>query len=156
MIALRGIRAADAPALRALEEAAFSDPWSEEAFRSAASDPDAIFLLAEENGALAGYIGAFRVPGAMQIANLAVAPVFRRRGIGMTLLRAVQSAAEADGREALWLEVRVSNAPARALYEKAGFEAVGVRRRYYAHPTEDAILMNKTLLKGNDDADTGH
>jgi ribosomal-protein-alanine N-acetyltransferase len=72
-----------------------------------------------------------------------VVPVRHRQGVGRRLLDAVLSAVRRDGAVEIWLEVRQSNAAARALYERAGFTEVGLRRRYYDRPVEDAIVMRR-------------
>ncbi len=89
----------------------------------------------EEEGRVAGFIAVREVaPGETELLNLAVAPEFRRRGIGGGLVRAVL-------RGMVFLEVRESNQAARQFYKRLGFQEVGVRQDYYAFPPEDAIVM---------------
>jgi ribosomal-protein-alanine acetyltransferase len=80
-----------------------------------------------------------------EVANLAVASAARGQGIGALLVQAVLDRARAMGALDCWLEVRASNAAARGLYRHLGFDDVGLRRRYYARPVEDAILMRRNL-----------
>ena len=82
-----------------------------------------------------------------EIANLAVAPSARRHGIGAALLDASLGEARRRGVKQVYLEVRESNAAARALYERRGFSVVGRRKRYYRHPDEDALLLRRTIGK---------
>ena len=76
-----------------------------------------------------------------EILNLAVAPPGRRRGLGRALVRGVLDALTSRGARAIYLEVRESNAPARALYAAHGFREVGRRKQYYRRPVEDAIVL---------------
>ncbi len=130
------------PQLTALEQICFpADPWSESVYRAALDNPAVAILLAQgEDGALLGYAVLSTVLDEGNLDNIAVAPEARRQGVADALL----SALTAFGREhlaCLMLEVRSSNAPAIALYEKHGFTAVGRRKNYYDAPREDAILM---------------
>ena len=135
------------PAVAALETVCFpADPWSESVYRAALDNPAVAILLAQgEDGALLGYAVLSTVLDEGNLDNIAVAPEARRRGIADALL----SALTAFGREhlaCLMLEVRSSNAPAIALYEKHGFAAVGRRKNYYELPKEDAVLMTLSFL----------
>ena len=134
------------PQVAALERACFpADPWSEGLFREALDNPAAAVLLAQgEGGSLLGYAVVSAVLDEGNLDNIAVAPDARRQGVGDALMRALTG----FGREnlaALTLEVRASNAPAIALYEKHGFAAVGRRKNYYSVPREDALLMTLTF-----------
>ena len=92
-------------------------------------------LVAEVKTALAGFL-AFRklADDEAEILNLAVFPQFRKRGVAQALLQALPAAQ-------VFLEVRESNAAARALYRKAGYQQVGIRPGYYEKPNEAAIVM---------------
>ena len=134
------------PAVAALEQVCFpADPWSLELFQAALENPSASILLAEgEDGSLLGYAVLSVILDEGNLDNIAVAPGARRRGVADALLDVLTG----FGREnlaALMLEVRASNAPAIALYEKHGFAAVGRRKNYYDAPREDAILMTLTF-----------
>ncbi len=140
------ITAAHLPQLAALEQVCFpADPWSEDLFRDALENPRVCILLAEgEDGAALGYAVLSTVLDEGNLDNIAVAPDVRRQGVADALLRALTG----FGRErlsVLMLEVRASNIPAIALYEKHGFAAVGRRKNYYDAPKEDAILMTLTF-----------
>ena len=135
------------PQLTALERICFpADPWSESVYWAALDNPAVAILLAQgEDGALLGYAVLSTVLDEGNLDNIAVAPEARRNGIADALL----SALTAFGREhlaCLMLEVRASNAPAIALYEKHGFIAVGRRKNYYDAPKEDAVLMTLSFL----------
>lgn len=131
----------------AIERACFSDPWSEGSFRQALENPGVFFRVATEGagGPVVGYVVAWFAADEGEIANVAVAPSSRGRGIGGLLLDAAIAAAAEYGAQALYLDVRESNAPARALYDSRGFVEVGRRRRYYRRPSEDAIVLRRGI-----------
>ncbi len=134
------------PQVAALEKLCFpADPWSEALFREALDNPAVAILLAQgEGGAVLGYAVLSAVLDEGNLDDIAVHPEHRRQGVADALLGALTD----FGREhlsALMLEVRASNAPAVALYEKHGFAAVGRRKNYYDAPREDAILMTLTF-----------
>ncbi|MFL5605648.1 MAG: ribosomal protein S18-alanine N-acetyltransferase [Gemmatimonadaceae bacterium] len=139
----------------AIERVSFSDPWSVEALASALALPHARFFVAEDveagrvgrGGAplLLGYVVALLYGEDGEIADLAVAPAARRRGIGGMLLDRVVETAMESGARALYLEVRESNVAARALYASRGFDLVGRRRGYYQRPAEDALVLRRSL-----------
>jgi ribosomal-protein-alanine N-acetyltransferase len=145
----------DLERVAAIERASFSDPWTFETFSAALALRHLRFLVAEETGGagergggepcLVGYVVALVMADEGEIADLAVAPDARRRGVARVLLERVASDAMEGGVRALYLEVRESNAAARALYESLGFAQVGRRRGYYQHPMEDALLLRRVL-----------
>ena len=140
--------AAHLPQVAALEKVCFpADPWSERLFRDALECPDTIstLLVAEkEDGAVLGYAVLSAVLDEGNLDNIAVAPSCRRRGVADALLSALTGTCRAR-LSVLFLEVRASNLPAVALYEKHGFVPVGRRRNYYGSPREDALLMTLYL-----------
>ena len=134
--------------IAALEQACFSDPWSEEILRESAAHPLYRFLAAKDGHRVLGYAGMYLTIPEAQIANIAVAKEARRRGIGREILRHMVRLAEESGAEELFLEVRVHNEAAIALYEKEGFVRVGTRRNYYSDPTEDGYIYVRNLNRG--------
>jgi ribosomal-protein-alanine N-acetyltransferase len=147
----------DLPAMLAIEHASFSDPWSEEAFSTALALERMRVLVAEQGGKegavaggaparrLVGYVVALAAGVEADIADLAVATDVRRRGIGRMLLERIIVELGDEGVRSVYLEVRESNRAARAMYEAAGFAAVGVRRRYYRQPVEDALILRREI-----------
>ena len=125
-------------AIAVLESLCFSDPWSEHALREELDNPCARFLVATENDTVVGYLGCHHIAGEGFIANVAVHPDHRRRGIARLLVQAAQ----AEDISRLMLEVRASNTAAIALYRSLGFTEDGIRPRFYTHPTEDAVLYS--------------
>ena len=138
----------DIPALEALEEQCFSMPWTREQLMSQLTDDRHRFLVAESGGALVGYIGMMFVLDEGYISNVAAAPPARRQGVASALISALIRQAEELSLTFVTLEVRQSNEPAKALYAKHGFVAVGTRKNYYERPTEDAVLMTIFLKRG--------
>ncbi len=136
--------------IAALEKQCFSDPWSEVSVRSELSNPLSDWLVAEEDGKLIGYVGSQSVAPEADVMNLAVAPEWRKKGIGRALMKALIEQLHSRGITALFLEVRISNLPAQNLYRGLGFVEVGRRPKYYVNPTEDALILRKELT----DADT--
>ena len=130
--------------MHAIEQAVFADPWSTQDFRDCVMS-DALFLVAEGNGAhaIAGYVVALDAADKGEILNLAVAPAGRRNGLGRALVEEVLEALAERGVRQVYLEVRESNAPARALYAAHGFREVGRRKQYYRRPVEDAIVLRR-------------
>ena len=146
MISLRRAERTDLDAVVAIERVSFSDPpWSRDSFAALVDSPRAYFTVACEDpaDAVVGYVVAWFVVDEAEIANLAVAPDHRHRGIGSRLLDAALTEARLAGAVMVHLEVRDSNAAARALYGSRGFEMVGRRRRYYRDPVEDALLLRR-------------
>ena len=144
---IRKMNLRDVSAIAELEKLCFSDPWSENSIASEVENPLSYWLVAEINGVVAGYVGSQTVLDASDMMNLAVAPDFRRKGIGQALVNALVEHLQKNNVIALLLEVRVSNAPAIALYESLGFEQVGRRPKYYHNPREDALILRKDLLR---------
>ena len=131
----------------ALETICFSDPWSENSVSSELKNKLALWLVAEENGTVAGYIGSQTCGEESDVMNVAVHPDFRRRGIAEALVNALVEELKAIGSHCLTLEVRASNVPAIALYEKMGFFEIGRRKNYYRNPREDALILRKEWEK---------
>ena len=131
------------PQIAALERECFSAPWSEAMLEEELFNPQASFLVAEDGeGNILGYAGLHAVLDEGYIDNIAVEPDARRHGVASALLD-VFCRFGAVHLAFLTLEVRASNAPAIALYEKYGFRRAGVRPGYYQDPREDAVIMTR-------------
>jgi ribosomal-protein-alanine acetyltransferase len=143
---LRPATRADLPALAALEREAFNDPWTEAQLREALSWSGAIAVVAENAAGLTGYVLGRIIVDEGEILSLATAPQHRRQGIGRDLLTAVLAVMVERGVRSAWLEVRVSNEAARAMYQAAGFVAAGRRSDYYRQPLEDALVLRRELI----------
>jgi [ribosomal protein S18]-alanine N-acetyltransferase len=147
-VVLREATDRDVDAVLEIERASFGDPWNRNAFFELLDDPRVAFLIADAAGAVRGYVVAWFVLDEGEIGNLAVARDAQRQGIGALLLDGAISAVRGVKVEALYLEVRDSNAAARALYASRGFVEVGRRREYYRKPIEDALVLRLDLAKG--------
>lgn len=144
-IAIREACLQDMDAIYGIEQTSFSVAWSRESFVSAFESENIQIFAAEEENALIGFGCIMVIPPESEILNLAVLPQYRGQGIGGRLLSAMLACAEEQKAKSAYLEVRESNAPARALYEKNGFFPLGIRKNYYTKPTENAIIMQKKL-----------
>ena len=144
---LRLMQTGDLDGVVALERESFGDPWRRESFLAEIRGAPRVRwpLVAIGPDGLAGYVIAWFVADEAQVANLAVSPGLRGRGLGRLLLRAVLAEAHERDCRSVHLEVRPSNAIARALYESTGFREVGRRRHYYADTGEDALVMRLDL-----------
>ena len=129
-----------------LEKECFVEPWSEKSLEMLLGD-SAVGFAAFCEERLVGYVGMMTVLDEGQITNVAVRGDFRRKGCAKALLWALEEYARENGIVFLSLEVRRSNAVARGLYLADGWCDVGVRKNFYSFPTEDAIVMIKTLEK---------
>jgi ribosomal-protein-alanine N-acetyltransferase len=132
---------ADAGPLVTIERRCFSDPWSETSFREALESPWTFGFVAQAGRGIAGYLIGREVAGTGEILNLAVAPEFRRAGVGRALLRAAIIRLRKRRVDEVYLEVRESNLSAQALYLSSGFRPVGQRAAYYRNPKEDALVL---------------
>lgn len=142
---LRPASPADLAGLVSLERVAFSDPWSEAQLAEALASPQCLALVIDTGGSLAGYLIGRVVLDEAEILTLAVHPDHRRHGLGRRLLLAAMAWMSERGVRSVWLEVRVSNIGAQALYTGAGFTPSGVRRGYYRRPMEDALVLTRDL-----------
>jgi ribosomal-protein-alanine N-acetyltransferase len=131
----------------AIEALAHPHPWSRRHFTDALASGYRIDILLGGDQVL-GYFVAMRGVEEAHLLNLTVAPAFQRQGWGQILLDALALWARGQGLQWLWLEVRVSNERARAVYQSNGFQQVGLRKRYYpaaGDAREDAIVMSRAL-----------
>lgn len=134
------------PAILDIENAAFTCPWSQKSFEEAfASEHITVYAVLTPDGCLAGFSCLMAYGEEGEILNIAAHPDMRRQGIGQMLMDAMITEGSEKGVQDFYLEVRESNAPARHLYEKNGFEALGIRKRYYTNPVENAVIMRKTI-----------
>ncbi len=131
-------------AVAELEALCFSEPWSEQALQLLTRG-GAVGFVAIEKEQLVAYGGMMYVLDEGQITNIATHPHFRGKGNAAAVLAALEDFAKEQQLTQITLEVRESNAAAISLYKKSGFAAVGERRSFYRKPTENAVIMKKTL-----------
>lgn len=133
------------PQIARIEQLCFSDPWSEALLESELHAPLAQYFIYEEDGQVLGYIGTRMIFDTCEIANVAVDPARRRKGIALALYRALTEECRRRRITRQDLEVRESNLGAQEFYRFCGFANVGKRRNYYESPREDALLMSRLL-----------
>ena len=146
-VELRALGLSDLRAIEEIERRSYPTPWSRSMFAGELAKPSSICLgafdLDGESGLLIGYLIVSRYVDAWHVMNIAVDPDHRGRGIATMLLERLFELTAGSGRRGYTLEVRVSNADAIRLYERAGFHARGIRRGYYTDNREDALIMWK-------------
>ena len=133
------------PQIQRIEQQCFSVPWTAPMLHMQLAPDSHVFLTAETENTVVGYVGMLYVLDEGYISNIAVRPDYRRRGAAEALLRTLEARGRALMLRFLTLEVRESNAAAVALYQKCGYRVAGRRKNYYEKPTEDALIMTLTL-----------
>lgn len=124
-----------------IECASFTDPWTAASLQSTAERADSIFYVALTEGVPCGFGCLLTVANEGELVDIAVSPAYRKHGIGQRLITSLLSEAQNRHVEQVFLEVRQTNTPAQELYRKNGFVEIGIRKRYYREPVEDAVLM---------------
>ncbi len=141
----------DLPAVHAIERASFAVPWPDDAYRNEIrTNRLASYVVARVGDDVVGFAGLWVMVDEAHITTFAVDPRWRRRGVGERMLLALLDLAVARRAREATLEVRLSNLPARKLYEKHGFRPVGIRPRYYSDNGEDALIMTTDALDSTD------
>jgi len=136
------MRLEDLTSVVQIEREAFTSPWQKDTFAGLIDRPTVEMLVLEDSvEGVVGYAVLWCVLDEGELANLAVRPRFRGRGLGRKLLEEVIAVARGRGIAKMYLEVRVSNQLAAGLYRSVGFTDVGTRRAYYDQPREDARIM---------------
>ena len=137
----------DLPAVHAIERASFAVPWPDDAYRNEIrTNRLASYVVARLGEDVVGFAGLWVMVDEAHVTTFAVDPRWRRRGVGERLLLALLDLAVTRLAREATLEVRLSNLPARKLYEKHGFRPVGIRPRYYSDNGEDALIMTTEAL----------
>ncbi len=154
LLRLRPMTANDLDAVVAIDARAYPHPWSRGIFADCLEVGYHCHVL-ERDGEVVGYTIHSAAVGEAHLLNLCVDPDYQGRGYGRFLLRQVMAMARRQGAKTLFLEVRVSNDPARALYESEGFNEVGRRFDYYpaGKGREDALIYARHLGGGWSDDD---
>jgi [ribosomal protein S18]-alanine N-acetyltransferase len=138
-LSLRRLTYGDLPAVISIERQSFSTPWSLAMFVLELSKPSGICLATEDDTGLVGYLVCSRYDEVWHLMNVAIHPDKRRAGIATDLIERLFEEAGPGARYTL--EVRISNGPAIAMYQRFGFKSAGRRRRYYHDNGEDALIM---------------
>lgn len=124
-----------------IEKICFSNPWSRKDLENQIDSGTSHFLVADVDGRAVGYMGLQIFSGEGYVTNVAVLPEFRGQGIASALIARQME----NDMEFITLEVRQSNLPALKLYEKSGFERVGIRPNFYSNPDENAVIMTSYI-----------
>ena len=132
--------------IKKVDDSCFESPWSLKAFESELENPIAFYFVAVKDDEVIGYCGYWWTFGEAQITNVAVSPEYRQKGIASALMDEMTNHCREMDVFSITLEVRVSNNAAISMYEKYGFERVGLRPKYYNNK-EDALLMTKEIEK---------
>ena len=144
MIKIKVMTAEHIPQVAAIEKLCFGTAaWSENSINSELYSDFSLWLVAEDEGVVVGYVGSQTVFPETDMMNVAVIPQRRREGIAEVLIDSLIIALKRNHCSSLTLEVRASNVPAISLYEKMGFRQVGRRPNYYRNPKEDALILRK-------------
>ena len=138
----------DLDAVAAVEAASFTNPWTREMLERELRDSGAarVYALRGPGGSIAAFCTCWFVLDELHINTIAVDPPLRRSGLARRLMNELMRLAAAEGIRRILLEVRRSNEPAQRLYERLGFAVAGIRRGYYTHPVEDALVLTRQLL----------
>lgn len=146
MLIYREVQKKDIASIVRIENIAFSQPWSKKGIADFLKQNNSIMLVAEEFGKIVGYVGLYYVLDEANITNIAVLPGYRRIGVGENLIRYLIDEVKKRDIRGITLEVRESNEAAINLYSKLGFDSIGIRKKFYEKPVEDAIIMWKFKL----------
>lgn len=137
----------DIPDVQRIEKASFPIPWPSYALRQELeTNRMARYLVVRAGNETIAYAGLWLMVDEAHVTTFAVLPEWRRRGVGGRLMVDVIRMAVRTGGRIATLEVRLSNAPAKRLYEEFGFRPVGLRPRYYSDNNEDALIMTTQPL----------
>ena len=144
---VRAMTTDDLDGVMAVEQEAFPAPWSRSAFaEELEKNRLARYLVALDGETIVGYAGTWLVINEAHVTNVAVHATRRHEGIGRLLMEALMKLARDEGMESMTLEVRVSNEPAKALYQQLGFVSAGIRKSYYSETKEDALILWREKL----------
>lgn len=132
--------------IESIENSSFSDPWSKSNLLSAIrSDNISVFIAVNDENIVIAFSCLLIIDYEAEILNIAVSENYRRCGVGRLLVSYMLNVCRVNNISHVFLEVRQSNHKARGLYNSCGFEEIGIRKRYYVNPQEDAVLMKLQL-----------
>jgi len=144
------MREDDLPSVMEIEHLSFPHPWRLSTFIGEIGNypiSNPFVIIHSPNERLMGYIILWFIQEEVQISNFALHPDFRRKGVGEAVLRDILDKITKEGAANIFLEVRPSNRVACSLYEKLGFQTLGMKKNYYQSPVEDALIMGKKLKR---------
>ena len=143
---IREMCEADLNEVHPIEVDSFSQAWSRQSMLNMLEDSHRTYcVVALIDNKVAAYAFTWIIPEEMHIGNIAVQRDYKRRGIGRYLMEFLIETAQGKSCSVCWLEVRMSNEPARRLYKKMGFSIITTRKGYYSDNKEDALVLAKYL-----------
>lgn len=142
---IRKMKEQDTTAVAKIEEINFAQPWSANAFCESLANKDTLFLVAQEEKEILGYIGMYISLDEGEITNVSVSPQHQRKHVATKLIENIIELAQKKQVSRIILEVRKTNTSAIKAYEKQGFKIVGVRKNFYEKPIEDAYIMDVNI-----------
>jgi ribosomal-protein-alanine N-acetyltransferase len=147
-IKIRSAAIPDLDAIVAIEKECFTDAWPRSVFVAevASEVPPRVAVLGEQ---VVGYLCWMHGPQELHITNIAVATDHRRRGVARALMSDCLDIAVSLHCHWIYLDVRPSNRPARALYRGFGFVEIFRRRKYYIKPAEDGLVLARSVVAGD-------
>jgi len=146
-IVIRKAKPRDIDAVAGIEQQVYQHPWKKSYFTGELDHNISFFYVArdEESRRVAGYIIFWVVEETMELHNIAVAPQYKKKGVGRQLMQFMVTTAKEKKVQEIFLEVRASNQRAIEVYEGFGFERIGARKDYYSEPKEDAAIYKLTV-----------
>ena len=144
-VVIEPMRPEDLDEVDAIERHSFKTPWPAQVFLDELARDWARVDVARERGRVIGFCNYWLVKDEVHLLAIATHPDRRRAGVGRRLMDHLLALARDRASRLVTLEVRRSNQPAIALYERYGFQPVGLRRAYYAEDSEDALVMTLEL-----------
>ena len=138
---IRRMMPEDVSTVASAEREIFSNPYGEDFITQLITSEGAMCYTAISDGRISAYVLGRLIAPEGEIYRVGTLPEFRRRGIASRMLTYAINNERKLGLESLFLEVRTKNEPARALYKSLGFTEIGLRKKYYTNPTDDAIVM---------------
>jgi ribosomal-protein-alanine N-acetyltransferase len=148
-VVVRRMRLRDMDAVRDIDGAVYSRPWSAATWRHELGDPQRHHLVAICGGDVIGHAGALFVAGEAHITTVAVAPGSQGRGVATLMVLELLDVARERDIDTATLEVRSADRRAQRIYSRLGFAPAGIRRRYYSEPVDDAVIMWLADLGGS-------
>ena len=139
---LRPMKTADIDKIVTLENECQLSSWGATGYQAELLNPSAVLLTAIVHDEVVGFFSGRMMADEFEIYTIAVAPKFRRQGLGAKILIAALEIAKMKGAKHAYLEVRAANEPAKKMYERHGFTLTGKRKEYYSAPLEDALLYS--------------
>jgi len=133
------------PLVLHIERDAYPEPWTFNMLRDEVDQQARYFCLMYRKGVLAGYGGFWLLLDEAHITRVTIVNEYRGRGLSKFLMAHILAQAQKNGARIARLEVREKNLPAIRLYDGLGFMREGIRKGYYQHTNENALLMSKEL-----------